>query len=207
MPHSRLPDVAQLRAAVAVAAEGSVTRAGDRIGLTQPAVSRLIASLEQELGFALFHRTKRRLLLSEEGRTFLRYAEASLGSLGKLSELGCELKQGRSDFLRVGAVSALAYGLAPQIVAQLVTEQPGLSIDVEELDRAEQIEGILSHHLDVGLVALPFGSPGLRVDVIAEGDAVCLLPADHPLVARDYVDPAALRGERFVRLRDPRMLQ
>ena len=124
-----------------------------------------------------------------------------------MGELGRELKQGSSGFLRVGSVSALAYGLAPRILAELLQEHPGLSVDVEELDLTEQVAGLLSHHLDVGLVALPFGAPGLQVDVIVEADAVCLMPSDHPLASRTSVSPECLAPERFVRLRESRMLQ
>jgi DNA-binding transcriptional LysR family regulator len=203
----RLPDVGQLRAALAVWRDGSVTRAASRIGLTQPAVSRLVSALEEELGFLLFHRQNKRLLVSEQGQAFLLEAEAALGGLARLPKLSAELRRGHSGLLRIAAVSALAHGLAPRALAALKRDYPDLAVEVEECDRKAQSEGLMSRHLDVGLVALPSSAPGLRVEMIAEADAVCLLPADHPLASRHELDPMALAGEKFVRLNEVRLLQ
>ena len=99
----RLPDVDRLRAALAVRDLRSVTSAADQLGLTQPAVSRLVSLLEADLGFALFARERRRLVLTERGRSYLSEAEASLGALQRLSALGRELRVGA----RGGHFSAL----------------------------------------------------------------------------------------------------
>ena len=204
---SRLPDIGQVRAALAVWRDGGVTRAADRIGLTQPAVSRLVSALEEDLGFALFERERKRLTVSERGRAFLQEVDAALGNLARLSELAAELRRGHRGLLRIAAVSALAHGLVPRVLAALRDELPDLIVEVEELDRKQQIEGLHSHHLDIGLVALPFGIPELHFDLIAEADAVCLLPASHPLANRRSLGPDDLAGERFIRLNEMRLLQ
>ncbi len=204
---TRLPDIGQLRAALAVWHEGGVTPAASRIGLTQPAVSRLVAALEEELGFALFDRERRRLLVSEQGLVFLKEAELALGGLARLSSLAADLRRGRSGLFRIAAVSALAHGLAPAALAGLQLAFPSLAIEVEEKDRTAQIEGLLSRHLDVGLVALPSGAPGLHVELIVEADAVCLLPEGHPLAAHATLDPVLLAGQRFIRFNEMRLLQ
>ncbi len=204
---ARLPDVRQLRAALAVRDTGSVTTAAERIGLTQPAVSRLLASLEAELGFPLFDRERRRLSASERGQAYLQEAEAAIGALLRLSDFGREIGRGRSSLLRFAAVSALAHGLAPRVVAALHRQIPGLVVDVSELDRARQIEALHARQLDVGLVALPMGAPGVRVDVIARGQAMCLLREDHPLARYPALDPETIGDAPFVRLRDRRILE
>jgi DNA-binding transcriptional LysR family regulator len=204
---ARLPDIGQLRAALAVWREGGVTQAAQHIGLTQPAVSRLVAALEAELGFVLFDRERRRLAVSDQGRVFLTASQAALGGLARLSELAGELRRGKSGLLRIAAVSALAHGLAPAVLAALRLTYPDLAIEMEECDRADQIDGLMSHHLDVGLVALPSGAPGLHVDMIVEADAVCLLPEGHPLASHTTLDPSALQGQRFIRLNEARLLQ
>ncbi len=204
---SKLPDIGQLRAALAVWHDGGVTRAADRIGLTQPAVSRLVSALEDDLGFVLFERERKRLIVSERGKVFLQEVEAALGSLTRLSELALELRRGHRGLVRIAAVSALAHGLVPRVLARLRDEYPDLAVEVEELDRKEQIEGLLSHHLDIGLVALPFGISELNFDLIAEADAVCLLPACHALAHRRTLGPDDLAGEKFIRLNEMRLLQ
>ncbi len=203
----RLQDIGQLRAAVAVWREGGVTRAATRIGLTQPAVSRLVAALEDTLGFALFVRERKRLTVSESGAAFLIEAEAALGGLARLTSLASELRLGHGGLLRIAAVSALAHGLAPRTLAALRQVYPDLSLEVEECDRAEQVKGLISRHFDVGLVALPSASPGMNVDMIVEADAVVLLPATHRLARQAELTPATLSGETFIRLNEMRLLQ
>jgi DNA-binding transcriptional LysR family regulator len=202
-----LHDITQLRAAVAVWREGGVTSAAACVGLSQPAVSRLVAALEERIGFALFLRHRKRLAVTEPGAAFLIEAEAALGGLARLSELAGTLRLGQSGLLRVAAVSALAHGLAPRALAALRRTFPDLAIEMEECDRRQQVEGLQSRHFDVGLLALPSAAPGLRVDMIIEGDAVVLLPSDHRLATHDVLDPQTLAGERFVRLREMRLLQ
>lgn len=204
---ARLADLTQLRAALAVRDAGGVTAAAERIGLTQPAVSRLVALLEADLGFPLFDRERRRLTPSEQGRTYLREAEMALGALLRLGDLGRELRRGQSGLLRFAAVSALAHGLVPRVLAALQQRIAGLTVEASEMDRAHQIDALRSRQLDIGLVALPMGAPGVRVDVIARGHAVCLLRADHPLAARSALDPAAIGDTPFVRLRERRLLE
>jgi DNA-binding transcriptional LysR family regulator len=206
-PFSKLPDVSQLRAALAVWRDGGVTRAADRIGLSQPAVSRLVAALEEELGFALFERKLKRLTVSERGRAFLLEVETTLGSLSHLKELAVELRRGHRGLLRIAAVTSLAHGLVPRILAALQSDFPNLALEVEELNRDQQIEGLLSHQLDVGLISLPCGTPELQVEMIAQADAVCLLPSAHPLARMRATHPAVLSGEPFVRLNKMTLLQ
>ena len=203
----RIQDTSQLRAALAVWQLGGVTRAAEQIGLTQPAVSRLVAAWEDDLGFLLFTRDNRRLVVTEPGAAFLREAGSALGGLGRLSELAAALRRGRSGFLRIAAVSALAHGLAARALAAFKQDYPDLAVEVEEADRVVQLEGLASRRIDVGLVALPASAPGLRVEMIVEGEAVCLLPEAHPLAAQDMLDPPALAGQRFIRLNEPRLLQ
>ncbi len=203
----RIPDTSQLRAALAVWHLGGVTRAAQSVGLTQPAVSRLVQALEDELGFLLFTRDNRRLVVTEPGAAFLREAEGALGGLERLSVLASSLRRGRSGFLRIAAVSALAHGLAPRALAMFKQDYPDLAVEVEEADRVIQLEGLASRRIDVGLVALPASAPGLRVEMIVEGEAVCLLPDTHPLAAMEVLDPPALAGQRFIRLNEPRLLQ
>jgi DNA-binding transcriptional LysR family regulator len=206
-PTCKLPDVGQLKAALAVWRNGGVRRAADRIGLTQPAVSRLVAALEEELGFTLFERERKRLTVSERGRAFLLEVEAELGGLARLSELAATMRQGHRSLLRIAAVPALAHGLVPRVLAALQAKFPDFSVEVEESDRERQIEGLLSRHLDIGLVALPSGVPELQVEMLVEADAVCLLPAAHPLAKRRSVNPTLLADERFIRLNEMRLLQ
>jgi DNA-binding transcriptional LysR family regulator len=204
---AHLPDVDRLRAALAVRDEGSVTRAADRLRLTQPAVSRLVASLEAELGFPLFARERRRLVLTDRGRSYLAEAEASVGSLLRLSALGRELRLGGHGLLRIATVSVLAHGVLPRALQALQRDFPEVAVEINEVERDLQVQGLLAGRFDLGLLALPAGAPGLRVELLADTEAVCLLPADHPLAARLVLEAAELAGERFIAHREGKLMR
>lgn len=197
---NRLLEPAQLRAVLAVREAGTVTRAAEQLGLSQPAVSRLVAALEAELGFAIFERSRRRLLLSERGREFLDEAQSALRSMARLSVLAGELRRGSHGLLRVGAIAPLALGLVTLAIAAYCREAAGsaATVEVDLLPRARQVEDLRAGRIDIALAAMPFSGPGLRVEPIMEADAVCVLRAEHRLARRRVIDLADLAEERFV---------
>lgn len=203
----RLPEVDRLRAALAVRDARGVTAAAERLGLTQPAVSRLVAVLEAELGFPLFARERRRLVLTDRGGAYLAEAEASLGSLRRLAALGNELRLGGRGIVRVAAIPVLSHGILPRAVAALLRAVPDAAVEISEVERNDQVQGLLAARYDLGLLALPLGAPGLRVDMLADTEAVCFLPVGHRLAGRRTLGPAELAGEHFVAHRAGKLMR
>lgn len=191
-------DLTQLRAGLAIRETGTVTGAAEKLGLSQPAVSRLVAALEANLGFVIFERRRKRLVLSERGRQFLDEAQSALRSMARLAVLAGELRRGNHGLLRVGAIAPLALGLVARAVALYTRETPTVTIEVEVLGRERQLEELRAGRIDIALAAMPFSGPGLRVEPIMEADAVCLLRADHPLARRVVLGPDDLAEEALV---------
>lgn len=191
-------DLLQLRAALAVREAGTVTRAATHLGLSQPAVSRLIAALEAELGFLVFERLAKRMVLSERGRQILDESEAAMRSMARVRAVAGELRRGNHGLLRIGAIAPLALGLVTRAVAAHRRAWPKVTIDVEVRGRQAQLEELRAGRIDIGLAAMPIVGTGLRVEPILEADAVCLLPADHSLAHRAVLGPSDLAEEALV---------
>lgn len=198
VPSNHPLDLTQLRAGLAVRETGTVTGAAEKLGLSQPAVSRLVAALEAELGFVVFERSRKRLVLSERGRQFLDEAQSALRSMARLGVLAGELRRGNHGLLRVGAIAPLALGLLARAAAIHTHETPNVTIEIEVLGRERQLEELRAGRLDIALAAMPFSGAGLRVEPILEADAVCLLRADHPLARRAVIGPVDLADEALV---------
>src|SRR5688500_4566650 len=113
MPQPPRFDLRLLRAAVAVREAGSVTAAAKRLGVTQPALSRLVAGLEAELGFALFTREGRQLRPAPTAMAFLDRAAAMLVGAERLGQLALAVRAGRCSVMRLAASPNLALGLLP----------------------------------------------------------------------------------------------
>lgn len=191
-------DLKQLRAALAVREVGTVTRAADALGLSQPAVSRLLAALEAELGFAVFERRAKRLVLSERGRHFLDEGQSAMRSLARLGVVAGELRRGSQGLLRIGAISPLAIGLLARAVAAHRQTWPNLTFELEVIGRQAQLEELRAGRIDIGLAAMPFHGVGLRVEPVLESEATVLLPARHPLARRTVLAPANFLGVPLV---------
>ena len=191
-------DLTQMRAVLAVRETGTVTRAAEQLGLSQPAVSRLVAALEAEVGFMVFDRNRKRMITSERGAKFLDEAQSALRGMARLLVLAGELRRGNSGLLRVAAIAPLALGLVARAVAIHSRKIPKITFEIEILGRQAQLEELRAGRIDIALAAMPFSGAGLRVEPILEADAVCLLRSDHRLARRRQLGPADIADEALV---------
>ena len=196
--NSRL-EVRQLRYFLAVADELHMGRAAEKLHISQPPLSRQIQQLEQQLGFALFHRRRRRLSLTEAGEQLRGDAGRWLAELDRLQDNACQVAVGRRGRLRVGFVSTALYGLLPALVRGFRRHFPDIDVELHELTGDAQQSALADGMLDLGIVLCPDPGPGLRAATLhAEPLALCL-PARHPLTRRRGAIRAAwLRGEPLV---------
>ncbi|MGI8915636.1 MAG: LysR family transcriptional regulator [Chloroflexota bacterium] len=177
----------QLRYLRAIARHGSFTAAAEAERVAQPAVSKQIQRLENELGAALFDRSSRGTTLTEEGQVVARAAERILGYIDDLqAELGdrAVLARGR---LRLCATETVMEYLLPSALAALHRRYPGLAVSAEMLGTDDAVALLLDRQIDVAVVTLPLSHPDLAVEPLYTEDIVLLVPADDPLAARTTV--------------------
>lgn len=145
-----MTDIHQLRTFVTVAREGSITRASERLHLSQPAVSAHIKALEDAFELALFERTARGMSLTDEGRRLLARAEGALDAHQQLADEAARLKGRVGGRLRLGARSNVADdGVAAFLVA-FAARCPGVDVTVEHGSSAEIVARVRAGTLDAG---------------------------------------------------------
>ena len=177
-------DLAALEIFRAVAAEGSVTRAAERLGRVQSNVTTRVQQLEEQLGATLFLREGKRMVLTTAGESLRGYAD-------RLLALAEEARQSvhpgqPGGRLRLGAMESTAAARLPQPLAQLHAQWPGLVLELSTAPSRQLVEQVMSHTIDCALVAWP--PPGVDADAPVEHTAVftetllLALPADHPPV-------------------------
>lgn len=174
-------DLAALEIFNAVAAEGSVTRAAERLGRVQSNVTTRVQQLEEQLDCPLFHREGKRMLLTPRGQVLQGYADRLLALAEEARQaLRGDAPTGR---LRLGAMESTAAARLPIPLARLHAEWPALVLDVSTGASRHLVEQVLAHTLDAALVAWP--PPGLDADAPLERSAVfteellLALPASH----------------------------
>ena len=124
--------VRQLRLVAAIAEAGSMVRAGEAIGMTQPGVSKAVRDLERDLGVALFERGNRGVTPTSYGEALVRHARRALAQLEHAAQEIDDLAHGAGGRVAVGTLLAASAWLLPRAIDRLRTERPRVIVDVVE---------------------------------------------------------------------------
>lgn len=193
-------NVKALRAFCLVVTRGSLAAAADEMHLSQPAVSRLIANLEYELGLKLFSRDKRTLIPSAEGRGFYREASRVLAGIEHLPEIAAEIGAGRQGPLRVVVMARLAAAVAAPAFAAFAKRQPQISLSVEVHTRRDRERLLANQQFDMGFGPLPVAITGLIAERLFSSRMIVALPRHSPLAHKPLLKPDDLWKEPQVAL-------
>lgn len=171
----------QVRGFVAVAEEGNFSRAADRLLMTQPPLSRQVQKLERGLGVQLLRRTSRGTELTPAGRAFLAEARGLLGQADAAALTARRVAEGAVGSLRVGATLVGAVNLLGRWVRVAQSALPGVELVISEMVTGAQVQALLAHELDVGLLR---GRPRpdlLQTRLVHAEELIAAVPADHPM--------------------------
>jgi LysR family hydrogen peroxide-inducible transcriptional activator len=189
----RQPSFAQLRAFAAVAEHLHFRDAAAAIGMSQPALSGAVSALEETLGVTLVERTTRKVLLSPAGERLAVRAKAVLGEIGALLEEADALRAPFTGVLRLGVIPTVAPYLLPTVLRLVRGRYPLLDLQVHEEQTASLLDGLAGGRLDLLLLAVPLGVPGVTEIPLFDEDFVLVTPLGHRLGGREGVPRAVLR--------------
>ncbi|MFD8223743.1 LysR substrate-binding domain-containing protein [Streptomyces massasporeus] len=189
----RQPSLAQLRAFAAVAEHLHFRDAAAAIGMSQPALSGAVSALEETLGVTLLERTTRKVLLSPEGERIAVRAKAVLGEVEALMEEAEAVRAPFTGALRLGVIPTVAPYLLPTVLRLVHERYPHLDLQVHEEQTASLLDGLAAGRLDLLLLAVPLGVPGVSELPLFDEDFVLVTPLDHGLGGREGIPRRALR--------------
>lgn len=195
---TELPDLRQVRSLVAVAETESFTKAAERLGVTQSAVSHSIRALENQLESKLVERAGKRVALSQNGTILLRRFRAAIGELEKAQEELGLLKRWGQGRLRVGATHTLCTYLLPSVLQEFRELYPRCEIHIESKDTSELIEDLDRSEIDL-VIGMGGREPNwARFDPMFEDELVFIAAPDHPWAVNGSVDAAEVGKESFL---------
>src|SRR5437588_9165056 len=169
-------EIHQLRYFVAVADEGSFSRAAVKVRVAQPSLSQQIRKLEAEIGQRLFDRLPRSVVLTEAGRCFIDYARQILASIGDARRCVDELKDAVTGKVAVGAIPTIAPYVLPELVVTFQKHYPDVTLEIVE-DVTERISRrVEAGELDVALASTCQHTPTLRRESIGSEPLLLLVP-------------------------------
>lgn len=189
-----------LRVFLKVAELEHITRASEELGLSQPAVTKTIQSLEHEVGLELVERQGRRIALTHAGRMLQNYTRQLFALEREMEEALAMLRDVEGGEVTLAANTTTGVYLLPPIVARFRTRYPHVTLHIAILNSHEIVEQTLNWHLDFGLVE---GNPstlpiGLKVDVFAHDSLVLVVAPDHHWSKQRLLKPGMLRDHELV---------
>lgn len=191
-------DLRQLRSFIAVAEELHFGHAAERLGLAPTALSRIIRSLEGELGVSLLARTTRQVLLTRAGLLLLDEARGIIARSERVAQNVRDAAISGGKVLRIGAIDAASASFLPGLLHTYRREHPGVEIRFVEAMTLPQLQMLESGKLDIALIRPPRRAADIGFEVLRVERPVVLLPFDHPLAVRSHLSIADLVGEPFL---------
>ena len=161
----------------AVMLTGSVSSAARLMNVTQPAVSRILAHAEVQLGFALFQRIKGRLTPTTEAQALYPHIARLFAQLDEVQRLANTLKQGnREGELHILSVLALSHEVLPRALKQFRQKHPKVMVTIDSLHSPQIVSSLVLQEADVGFVFSAIAHPSLELEHLAQGRMVCIAP-------------------------------
>ncbi|MFI2200143.1 LysR family transcriptional regulator [Streptomyces sp. NPDC020192] len=192
-------DTRLLRSFRAVAEEGSLTRAAERVFVSQPALTKQIRQLENQLGVRLFDRSRAGMALTDAGRELACRVPELLASWDDALRATQATGRRSARVLRVGFVASAANEATQEIVAEFARRRPGWRAELRQAAWTNPSAGLADGEVDAALLRLPFpGQEALRVEVLFREARWVALPSGHPLAGRTEIAFRELWDEPFV---------
>ncbi|AGT08842.1 LysR family transcriptional regulator [Paracoccus aminophilus] len=198
-----------LRTFQAICDKGTTLAAAEVLGISQSAVSRRLTQIETELGLAMFVRERGRLIPTPENRALRAQILTVLAQNERLATMARELGSGNSAMvtLRVAVPASLTMTIIPQVMRDFtaISDRVQVEIHTGTYDTIERM--LLDDRAEIGFLRMPTQRLGLASTPLFAVDTVCVMPADHPMAAREAISIRDLSNEPLIllgKMRQPR---
>lgn len=181
-----------------VAREGSLTAAGARLNLTQPALSHSIRKLESQLGVKIWQREGRSLVLTQAGEWLLSLANRLLPQFTLAEDRLEQFALGERGTLRIGMECHPCYQWLLKVVSPYLARWPKVDVDVRQKFQFGGIGALFSNEIDILVTPDPLYKPGLKFTPVFDYELVLVVGPEHPLRNSQYVLPDHLIGEILI---------
>lgn len=188
----------QLHIFFTVAEKGSFSHAAGALHMTQPAVTMQVQSLEDYFGVKLFHRSTKKIELSEAGRALLPFAKNSIELIRETDVAMSKFTKMIEGRLQLGASLTMGEYILPRLLGPFSKDYPNISVSMKVMNTTQILDEVLGHQLNFGLVEAPIRHPDVHTEAILSDELKLIVPADHPLADMEVVTLEELLKYPFV---------
>lgn len=189
----------QIQAFHTIMETGTVTQAAKRLGISQPGVSNLIASLEHELGFNLFVRISGRLQPTPEAYRLASSTETVIAGFEQVNRQASAIRSLDIGKLDIAALPELSMAFIPDSIQAFVADKPDINISFQTRSSTTVQELVASNTVEIGIAEAPIEHDNLAAETFSY-ECFCVLPADHDLVTKSIITPEDLHGAPLITL-------
>lgn len=191
-------DVQQIKNFLVLCDTLNFRKAAEQINIVQPALSRQIQLLENEVGALLFNRSKRTVILTEAGIFFKKETNRILQDLNKTIIRTAQLHNGEAGEIRVTHASSAMNTVIPSFLVKVKHKWPNLKTIVQETSNFQQIEMLLARKTDIGIAPNILVPPEINSKILYKENFVLILPNNHSLSKTKFTDLSVLKNETFI---------
>jgi DNA-binding transcriptional LysR family regulator len=188
----------QIDAFKTVVQTGTVTETARMLGISQPAVSRLISDFETEVGFQLFMRSGRNLKATPEALLLVEEVRRALSGLEQIKITASAIKRFKHAQLRLISTPAFSTLIAPQLIRKFAERRPETMVSLEIQSTDVAVEWMVSQNFDFGIAPSTLVNPSTQSLPLTQTQSVCVFPKGHRLARKKSIGVADLEGESFI---------
>lgn len=194
------PNLRALKSFQEIILAGSATAAAERLGLSQPGVSRLIANLERDVGFELFYREKGRLVPTAEGLMVFDEVSLAFSNIDRINSLVRDIRNHDTGQLKIVAPPSFAEGVLSEVVENFCRAYPRVRLNIDSRSTETAKTLVATRSADCGFAKLPLDRPDIAAERIVSCDTICALPGGHRLAGEPFLTPEMLQDEPLILL-------
>ncbi|MEH7748774.1 LysR family transcriptional regulator [Neobacillus drentensis] len=191
-------ELRQLQLFIEVAKHKSITKAAESMHLSQPALSKSIRVLEEELGMTLVIRTNKTSDLTDAGKIVLEYAQKMVGILSEMKTTLNDITNLSRGQITIGLPPIIGSLFFPRVIAKFHHAFPNIELNITEYGGARVVKSVEEGEFELGVAVLPIDEKQFDVYPIVEEEMKLLVFKDHRLASRKVVDIKELKEEEFI---------
>ena len=191
-------DIRHFKLVKMVSEEGSLTKAAEKLHLSQSALSHQLRDLEQELSVSVFNRVNKKLILTQAGKLLLDTSHDVLNEIGSLKRRISEISEGERGTIRLSTECYTCYHWLPNIIKEFKKEYPNVQVEIKTDDDHSTVSKLLNGELDIVLIHHEPEDPNISLNKILDDELVTIFCPEHSFAQKDVILPSDFKDQTLI---------